>query len=83
MGVNPGALKFWRAAGPSFWASQALRLGCHMQAWSYTNGFMEATKSKLVENAPDFVFAVVEKTPPHEVILYRPSQPVMAAGEVD
>jgi hypothetical protein len=62
-------------------ASQVAKLGYHCQLALYQRGFAEEHQGELRETA----MIVVEKKPPHDVVVFRPDVDTMMAGaeEID
>ena len=62
-------------------ASQVAKLGYHCQLAFYQRGFAEMHQGELLETA----MIVVEKTPPYDVVVFRPDVDMMLAGneEID
>jgi hypothetical protein len=68
-------LKTTKDASPDGFARESFRLGCHIQAAFYADGYAAATGTRL----PYFIVAV-EVAPPHPVAVYQVPEALLEIG---
>ena len=72
-------LKSTADARPEYWVYNSYKMGYHIQAAFYLAGLSAITKTPH----RDFYFAVVEKTKPYGVMLYKATEEFIQAGEIE
>ena len=70
-------LKSTVSASPSDFANQAYKLGYHIQAAHYCDGFMQVYGT---DAPPEFLFLAVEKTDPHVCTWFKCSERMLEVG---
>ncbi len=71
-------LKSTTDSRPEYWVPHAYKMGYHIQAGHYLWGMSAITKTPH----RDFYFAVVEKTKPYGVTLYKATEEFIQEGEI-